>query len=265
MAAAAVTATLNFFQPPEDPAEVPYNIAYDVPAGTPTRNFSSVQHEVTVTPITTATADSFSLDANGFEFDHRIHEFSDWHDDDKIVQTYYPAVIAAIKDRTGAADVVVFDHTIRNRHGNRNPVHIVHVDQTTESAAARVRLHRPDDADKLLTGRFQIINYWKPITGPVEEFPLAFGDASTTTDHDIVAVEHRYRDRTGATGQVKFNQSQKYYYRPGMTTNDAVLLKCYDSKPDVAKRTPHSAFADPSSPENPRPRESIEVRTLVFY
>ncbi len=29
--------------------------------------------------------------------------------------------------------------------------------------------------------------------------------------------------------------------------------------------TPHTAFRDPTAPANVRPRESIEVRTLVFH
>lgn len=32
-----------------------------------------------------------------------------------------------------------------------------------------------------------------------------------------------------------------------------------------ARFTPHTAFTDPTAPANPRPRESIEVRTLVFH
>ena len=32
-----------------------------------------------------------------------------------------------------------------------------------------------------------------------------------------------------------------------------------------ARFTPHTAFDNPTSPPNARPRESIEVRTLVFF
>jgi hypothetical protein len=45
-----------------------------------------------------------------------------------------------------------------------------------------------------------------------------------------------------------------------------VLIKCYDSKEDGRARfTAHTAFDDPTVPANAPPRESIEIRTLVFF
>lgn len=43
------------------------------------------------------------------------------------------------------------------------------------------------------------------------------------------------------------------------------LIKCFDSKTDGrARRVPHSAFVNPEF-ENEEPRQSIEVRALVFH
>jgi hypothetical protein len=51
-----------------------------------------------------------------------------------------------------------------------------------------------------------------------------------------------------------------------MQRDEAILLKCYDSKDDGRARfTAHSAFDDPTSPPNAPARESIETRTLVFF
>ena len=33
----------------------------------------------------------------------------------------------------------------------------------------------------------------------------------------------------------------------------------------VALCTPHTSFVDPTAPEDAKPRESIELRALVFY
>ena len=33
----------------------------------------------------------------------------------------------------------------------------------------------------------------------------------------------------------------------------------------VALCTPHTSFADPTAPKDAKPRESIEIRALVFY
>jgi hypothetical protein len=51
-----------------------------------------------------------------------------------------------------------------------------------------------------------------------------------------------------------------------MTADEVLLLKCYDSETDGRARfTPHSAFVDPTTPAGAAPRESIELRTLVFH
>ena len=51
-----------------------------------------------------------------------------------------------------------------------------------------------------------------------------------------------------------------------MKASEAILLKCYDSARDGRARfTAHSAFLDPTSPETPNTRESLEVRTLAFF
>ncbi|KAK9472543.1 uncharacterized protein V1510DRAFT_127784 [Dipodascopsis tothii] len=261
----AVQAKLNFFKAPES-GEDPYTIVYEVPEGTPTRNWGDDPQDVAVRSIRGRETD-FSLDRNGFCIDRRTHAETDFTDDEQIAKNYYPGVIAAVKEITGAKRVIVFDHTIRLANSYRTPVMFVHVDQTPKSAADRVRLHCPEDADvdELLAGRYQIINYWKPIGGPALKDPLAVGDALSAKDEDVVSVQHRYRERTGATGMVRYNPGQEFYYWPQMSTEEALLLKCYDTKPGVAARTPHTAFVDPTAAADAPERKSIEVRTLVFY
>jgi hypothetical protein len=51
-----------------------------------------------------------------------------------------------------------------------------------------------------------------------------------------------------------------------MQPDEALLLKCYDSATDGRARfAPHTAFEDPTTPADAQPRESIEIRTLVFH
>ena len=53
---------------------------------------------------------------------------------------------------------------------------------------------------------------------------------------------------------------------PLMTPEEVLLLKIYDSAgDDVARLTAHTAFDDPSSPPDAKPRRSIELRTLLFF
>jgi hypothetical protein len=64
---------------------------------------------------------------------------------------------------------------------------------------------------------------------------------------------------------VKPNPDHRWYFKYAQRPDEVTLIKCYDSLEDGrARRVPHSAFVDPSE-EDKDGRESIEVRTLVFY
>ena len=171
--------------------------------------------------------------------------------------------------------VLIFDHTVRRRvdgaadvrgAGPRQPATRVHVDQTHTSGANRVREHLPAEADELLKGRVQVINLWRPIRGPLRDTPLALCDANSVAADDLVASDLIYPNRNGETYSVKFNPGHRWFYFSGMTAGEALLLKCYDSATDGRARfTPHTAFVDPTTPADAPPRESIELRTLVFH
>jgi hypothetical protein len=123
-----------------------------------------------------------------------------------------------------------------------------------------------DEADELLRGRVQVINVWRPIRGPLQDAPLAVCDAGSVAPGDLVPADLVYRDRVGETYGVKFNPEHRWYYVSDMQPDEALLLKCYDSATDGRARfAPHTAFEDPTAPADKLPRESIELRTLVFH
>lgn len=103
----------------------------------------------------------------------------------------------------------------------------VHVDQTTPSSIARVHRHLPaSDVPKLLAGRFQIINLWRPIDNPAFDWPLALCDyRSVDAKQDPFPVALVYPDREGETYGVKYNKSHKWTYLHGMTPEEIVLIK----------------------------------------
>jgi hypothetical protein len=90
-------------------------------------------------------------------------------------------------------------------------------------------------------------------------------DARTIGPGDLVPTDLLYRDRKGEVYSMRYAPKHRWYYFPHMRPDEAMLLKCYDSARDRARFTAHSAFDDPTSPANPRSRESIEVRTLAFF
>ena len=265
-------ADLNFLAPMD---EKPFNYTYPPPAGTPPSNAVTDPHRVRLLDMRLET-DTLSLDQEGFELLHHHSEVDDFDDPAKILEQYYPETAALLKAHTGAERVLIFDHTIRRRLAGvadrapgipRQPVHRVHVDQTDRSGPQRVRdLLGDAAAADWLAGRIQIVNVWRPINGPVQEQPLAVCDAMTVHPEDLVGSDLIYRDRRGETYAVTYSDGQQWYYAPEMTNDEVLLLKCYDSRRDGRARfTPHTAFQDPTTPANPRPRESIELRAVLFH
>lgn len=60
------------------------------------------------------------------------------------------------------------------------------------------------------------------------------------------------------------NPAHRWYFKYRQQPDEAMLIKCFDTLSSVARRSPHTAFRDPDEDEKDD-RESIEVRTLVFY
>jgi hypothetical protein len=215
----------------------------------------------------------FTLDGDGFRLVHHATRVKDFFDPEEIKNVYYPEIIDLIKAQTGAKRVVIFDHTLRTADDDdraarkiREVVPRVHNDYTEWSGPQRVRDLLPDEADDLLSRRFAIVQAWRPIRHPVESFPLAMCDARSLSPEDLIVTERRHADRIGQTYAVKFSPSHRWFWFPRMQRDEAIVFKVYDSMKDGRARfSAHTAFDDPSSPPNARPRESIEIRTLAFF
>lgn len=265
-----VEATLTFYVQPAD-GSAPYNYVEKQPPDQLQRNYGEGPQRVQLTDIRDSEGD-YTLDKHAVQVLNSIPTKTTYHtfdDDAEVKRVYYPEVTdLLLRNVPGAKKVILFDHTIRraNPNATRQPVTRAHVDQTPRAAAERVRLHVEDPAEaaELARGRYRIINVWKPLNGPVQCSPLAFARADSVDPDDLVPIEHRYPHRTGETMGVKFNPRQRWMYLSGVRDDERLLLKCSDTQDGVGKWVPHTAFVDERSPEGGRPRESIEVRALVF-
>ena len=218
-------------------------------------------------------AGGFKLESDGFRFVRHDTAMKDFLDPDEVKRVYYPEMEALIARESGAKRVVVFDHTVRTADrvlGEakkiREVVQRVHNDYTEWSGPQRVRDILPDEAEALLKHRFAIIQVWRPIRHPVETFPLAIADAPSLATEDLVISERRYPNRVGQTYVMKYSDKHRWYWFPRMRRDEALVFKVYDSLKDGRARwTAHTAFDDPTTPPNARPRESIEIRTLALF
>jgi hypothetical protein len=127
--------------------------------------------------------------------------------------------------------------------------------------------------------RWAIINLWRPFA-EVNRDNLALCDARSVSEDDLAAVfaelpESLTKAKTGysfAAGskseawEVKAGKpgQHRWYYASKMRPDEALLIKQFDSSPEIeARRCPHTAF---TTEEDFGPtRQSIEVRCLAFW
>jgi hypothetical protein len=266
-----VKARLRYLEPT---TEKPRSLEFEPPPGVPQSTAVWREHAVEIRDLRPV-APTLSLDREGFQLLTAASSVKDFGDEEAIRSRYYDETISLLEDVTGASRVVVFDHTIRRRIPGatdrtknipRQPVPRVHNDYTVKSGPQRVRDLLGNEAEDLLQRRFAVINVWRPIRGPIQDSPLAVSDARSVAAGDLVATDLVYPDRLGEIYYVKHNPSHRWFYAPAMRADEVMLIKCYDSAENGAARfVPHTAFVDPNTPANALPRESIELRTLVFF
>ncbi|KAK5995127.1 Low-affinity methionine permease [Cladobotryum mycophilum] len=281
-----VQTTLNYYKENEDgspphPTYVDRPETYDRPLET---------HPVTVRDVS-GEEDKYTLDGNGFKYHRHTSREKDFVDDEQIKAQYYPEVEQLLKDVYNPPQLTQKPHRqnrrlphlhLRPHHPPpilplhrpqqrnplrplRGPVQRVHIDQSYTAAISRVPHHLPDDAEELLKGRVQIINVWRPIRKVLRD-PLAIAEAGSVQESDLVPISLIYPNRRGETYSVRHNPSHRWFFKHGLTPEEVLFIKCFDTKTDGrARRVPHTAFVDPTSAEDAPSRESIEVRALVFH
>jgi hypothetical protein len=108
-----------------------------------------------------------------------------------------------------------------------------------------------EEAEELLRHRFEIVNVWRPIRGPLRDAPLAVCDATTVAFTDFVPSDLVYRDRTGEIYRVSYNPAHRWFYVPEMQPDEAILIKCYDPNSVANPYRPLCHPLQPNSITNP--------------
>ncbi len=223
-----------------------------------------------------------SLDTEGFAFSKQTTEVVDFFDDSEVDIVYTPKIEELIKKLTGGTEVIAFDHTRRStvpeqreKYNARDPVPAPHSDYSDASAEQRMRDVFGDKIGDRLDRRFAIVNAWRSMTGTIEQWPLAVCDARTINE-DLLIDTYRHAphraepsfeySRSSSTRHATFDSAHRWFYFPEMQRDEVLLFKNYDTiKDGTARFSLHSAFEDPFTPPEPKPRESIETRVFVFF
>jgi len=264
----SVRAAVNYLAPQTERA---FYVIRGARKGELTRNVRGDRRDVIVHDGRTLTP-APCLEREGVELVAWDGAPEDEHESEAVERDFYPQVEAVVREHTGAARVLAFDHNLRSSDDRKAdgtavqaPVRLAHNDYTEKSGPQRVRDLLPSEADALLEHRFAVINVWKPLHAPAFEAPLAVCDAQTLQSRDMIETDLRYPDRTGEIYSFAHSDDHRWLYFPGMRPDETMLIKCYDSQHDRARFTAHTAIDDPDAPSDAPPRQSIEIRTLAFF
>ncbi|KAJ8069766.1 hypothetical protein OCU04_000184 [Sclerotinia nivalis] len=243
-----VSTTMSFLEPWDSSQGEPYYRSMP-DEGFQSQNFKWAEHSVTVINARGRIND-FSLDKNGFCYANdpgtmtpELVEALREGVKEVVRDLYYPEVERLVKRLTGASRVIIFDHTVRKRdpvmkkgenpNGKEQPATVVHCDQSGKGALRRVKQNIGDteSIDTLLKGRIRMINVWRPLRGPVLDWPLATMDFQTLSPFDVHNCDlwrHQFEER-GQTVTYTRNEAQKWYYLDKHEIDEVTMIKIWDS------------------------------------
>ncbi|KAK5153117.1 hypothetical protein LTS14_007761 [Recurvomyces mirabilis] len=256
--------------------EKPYSLRFTAPPGLARANIKLDKRDIIVNDIRPKKK-SLSLESNGcfiWDFDTGL-SYDDFDDKTKVKDVYLAEVAEGLRKKLGAEKVQIFEHTLRKRHAEfpistgepyafNQPTSIAHVDTTIPWCHAMARQLNPRD-ESVTDCRIQCVNIWKPLRGPVQDWPLALCDPnSVRSDYDLEPCDLVYPDYVVENRQVYHSDNLQWFYISEQRENEAwVFMQTDTGRSDWT--VAHTAFPLPNAPKNAAPRESIEVRALVYY
>lgn len=231
-------------------------------------------------------ASNLGLHDSGFELVHAPTKVKDFYDHHDVMATYYDECKQLAAELTGAHTTFTYDHIIRESEaqlsaggidGNQyrtgtqggggyiNSVHMDYTDNTTWDRYLAKHGEVAPTADRVYA-----LNFWRPISDSVDDNPLAVCDARTVRPDDLQevvvygygAANYSWHEIGIETFSVAHSEQQAWYYYPGMTPDDVLIIKSYDSSGVIGTTCPHGSFAHPSP--TGIARKSIELRVLCF-
>jgi hypothetical protein len=218
-------------------------------------------------------AGDLDLDGSGFVLVDHESAVTDFRNKEVVLQQYFPEMRELILELTGAHDAFSFPfYQVRSRE----PEHFfdayslyMHCDYSPDTwsrfAQSIIRNSGREQHYPSSEWDFAWYNLWRPVGHTVEKDPLVVMDASTVDRDDIVNYQAAKEEVKAQAALPLFNEDQRYYYIPGMRTNEVLVLKQLDSRADKALVCPHTSFADPTAPADAQDRESIDIRFMCVF
>lgn len=116
--------------------------------------------------------------------------------------------------------------------------------------------------------RKRIISVWKPIIGPVRDWPLAICHPRSVNLDNLEPCDLVYPDYVVENQQVYHSPELEWLYLGGQKASEVLIFLQADTETKRLRPVVHSSFPvleKESARTSVNRRESIEARALVYY
>ena len=228
----------------------------------------------------------------GFELVQFPSAVTDWTDQEALNSLHLDETEAFLKGVTGCDAVLYYPPLLRTRahaaaQADLAPIQFVHSDYTHDYRSMIEDSGHPyhdilkpsmdragvDMSDIRNASRVLTLQCWRNIGPARMDYPLAFCDTRSVELGDLTPhlVEEYGGVKTGFTSFIgrppELSQHEWYVY-PEMQEDEVVLFRAYDSARAEQEQpfwTLHTAFRDPTQPDDAPGRESLETRGICLF
>ncbi|WP_159502451.1 CmcJ/NvfI family oxidoreductase [Microbacterium sp. 18062] len=218
-----------------------------------------------------------SLDAEGFAFLESPTAVRDFRDLDELDSVYAEEMEAFIREVTGATET-----RLAGKPGLRSSApetkrgasmmtgSFVHADVSDLGAQDFLERYVGEDADRWRGHRFALFNVWRSFSDAPQDVPLGLSDVRSVdpVDAQLCDITLPVRDggeRTWETIAYVHNPTHDWYYASEMKRDEAYVFRTFDSGGAQRRPVAHSAFVNPTVPDDVPPRESVEIRVFALF
>jgi hypothetical protein len=228
--------------------------------------------------------DRFDLDTHGFAFVRHTSAVTRFEDSAEIKAVYEPESLAIIRQLTGASRVACVGSALRTAGDAISrrmapPAAEAHVDFESRSARARAqRMYQQSFPGAPGYQRFIASSFWRPISTPPQDWPLALCDWRSVRDDEgvrnVMVVVDKIPEGEALQAEIPgeenlpaasifpYSEAHRWWYFSNMTRDEALLLKFFDSDQSRAWRVPHSSFRDTSAAQCPGEHRGAQLRVF---
>ncbi|KXH32243.1 methyltransferase CmcJ [Colletotrichum nymphaeae SA-01] len=257
--------------------EKPYSADFDPGDGKPQTNHVSSPTAMLIRHI--SPHESFDLNVHGFcvlkssstvspeDILMRPREVEEicFKEAEALLQAHFPEY-----ERIDAMSLTVRKRDVRFPALQGSPAHLVtheqpatrpHCDYSIRGVAIQLQMCFPGQLEFFDGKDYDLLNIWRPLTGPNDDYPLTLCDYTSIASDDIFDSDAVHRDRVSENSLLHPNKKHRWHYIAGQMPDDILVFRNTDSK-GTRPRAFHCAVNNPLS-KSPL-RQSMEIRFVAF-